>query len=885
MANKTVSNLKEVTTVSNSDVLLVETSTETLKVTKGNLLKEVNEELNAKSDANHTHDEYVTESELNSKGLATEMFVTNKIAEAQLGNDGGNMDLSGYATTEYVDQEVGKTNAQLSAIKEHCTGGNGMQDHSHVNKVTLDKFSEKDGSVYYGDKELGGAIDNNSIGIEKLSDSSFGQRFYIENVSGTWLYKQLFYLGEEFSKMSGNDLKVIFDYTPTNTLPLHITCNQFGSQKATVGTVEANVKKHIEVQFPLNDNSFNAIAFDAASSGNYSFDGVVENLIVYVGNKRVNVSVCDDAKENCTVVYNEVDFIVSRNHLKNEMDEYEAKLKEEIPQIPAKNLEDGVVKYTSLDENVSYLMVGREFSNVTEALTEVNLTENAIGAYIVLDKKIYGKKIKTFVQTDNSRLTLGIASYIDSNKVIIDDIKTVGESWKPGEYEVNIDIPKNGGYLVMGGNFSTTCPQEYKVRILQTKTCNIGENKVHEVTQGYKYKKILIETESKVEELERILQQTHEAVSYTLPKGSSMEPVSTTQTENLKLIFSEDFKSENIDFKYTNCTYGATDGMIMNEASSIEYGYDVAVDTFRQKFLIKVNDIESMISVYTNANAKFNIDCINNKIISTRPVFSGTDTVELNLDFTIETNKYYILEVIKDGLHHKFTIYDKSTGKRTTLTKVVENSWGVGKVGLKCETGSITVFKYDYYQSLFPYTEAIFIGDSITEGLSMGVADYDISKRWCSLIRDNYFKGNALIFGKGYDKSDGALKRLQNLYRQGYSSKYVFIMIGTNESGSDEALAEWKVNIVKIYQLILQNNAIPVIITPPLSRTNVKYIEQMKDFIQEKGWDTIRMDLALSQNNDGVTYDNQYYKDGTHPNELGGQKMYERALYDLEMIM
>ena len=37
MANKTVSNLSELTTVSNSDVLLVETATETLKVTKGNL--------------------------------------------------------------------------------------------------------------------------------------------------------------------------------------------------------------------------------------------------------------------------------------------------------------------------------------------------------------------------------------------------------------------------------------------------------------------------------------------------------------------------------------------------------------------------------------------------------------------------------------------------------------------------------------------------------------------------------------------------------------------------------------------------------------------------------------------------------------------------------
>ena len=84
MANKTVSNLKEVTTVSNSDVLLVETSTETLKVTKGNLLKEVNEELNAKSDANHTHDEYVTESELNSKVLSYKKFHS---AQVQSGGD------------------------------------------------------------------------------------------------------------------------------------------------------------------------------------------------------------------------------------------------------------------------------------------------------------------------------------------------------------------------------------------------------------------------------------------------------------------------------------------------------------------------------------------------------------------------------------------------------------------------------------------------------------------------------------------------------------------------------------------------------------------------------------------------------------------------------
>ena len=123
MANKTVSNLNELTTVSNSDVLLVETATETLKVTKGNLLKEVNEQLNAKSNASHTHDEYVTENELNSKGLATENYVQEKIAEASL--SGGEVDLSAYAT---------KAELNTKADKSHTHN----ELHSHSNKTVLD---------------------------------------------------------------------------------------------------------------------------------------------------------------------------------------------------------------------------------------------------------------------------------------------------------------------------------------------------------------------------------------------------------------------------------------------------------------------------------------------------------------------------------------------------------------------------------------------------------------------------------------------------------------------------------------------------------------------------------------------------------------------------
>ena len=51
--------------------------------------------------------EYITEEELNAKGLATETFVTNKIAEASL--SGGEVDLSGYATKDELNAKANKS--------------------------------------------------------------------------------------------------------------------------------------------------------------------------------------------------------------------------------------------------------------------------------------------------------------------------------------------------------------------------------------------------------------------------------------------------------------------------------------------------------------------------------------------------------------------------------------------------------------------------------------------------------------------------------------------------------------------------------------------------------------------------------------------------------
>ena len=50
--------------------------------------------------------EYVTESELSSKNYVSESFVTNKIAEAQLGGESGTVDLSGYATKDDLNDKA-----------------------------------------------------------------------------------------------------------------------------------------------------------------------------------------------------------------------------------------------------------------------------------------------------------------------------------------------------------------------------------------------------------------------------------------------------------------------------------------------------------------------------------------------------------------------------------------------------------------------------------------------------------------------------------------------------------------------------------------------------------------------------------------------------------
>ena len=154
MANKTISDLNELTTVSNSDVLLVETNTETSKVTKENLLKEVKEQLNTKSNVGHTHDEYVTNGELDTKGLATETYVKNKIAEASL--SGGEVDLSGLATKDELASK-----ADISSIPTKTSQL--TNDSGFIKSIAIETLKFDNKSKYFNISEIAGSINGGNV--------------------------------------------------------------------------------------------------------------------------------------------------------------------------------------------------------------------------------------------------------------------------------------------------------------------------------------------------------------------------------------------------------------------------------------------------------------------------------------------------------------------------------------------------------------------------------------------------------------------------------------------------------------------------------------------------------------------------------------------------
>ena len=130
-----------------------------------------------KANVSHTHDEYISETELNEKGYATETYVQTKIAEVATG---GTVNLSNYATKTELTTELNKK-ANLSHT-HNAKDINGLNIPTKLSELQNDSgFISEVPSEYINETELNNALANKANTSDIPSLAGYATETYVTN--------------------------------------------------------------------------------------------------------------------------------------------------------------------------------------------------------------------------------------------------------------------------------------------------------------------------------------------------------------------------------------------------------------------------------------------------------------------------------------------------------------------------------------------------------------------------------------------------------------------------------------------------------------------------------------------------------------------------------
>lgn len=171
---------------------------------------------NDKNYINSIPDEYITEDELSLKKFATETFVTNKIAEAEL--SGGDVDLSGYATKDELNAKVDKVKGKsliddteitrLASVTNYDDTEIKNQINSKADKTDIpSKLSELENDKNY----------ISSIPSEYITETELNNKKYLTSVPSEYKTKTE---NDSLYQPKGNYLTSYTESDPT--VPSHV---------------------------------------------------------------------------------------------------------------------------------------------------------------------------------------------------------------------------------------------------------------------------------------------------------------------------------------------------------------------------------------------------------------------------------------------------------------------------------------------------------------------------------------------------------------------------------------------------------------------------------------------------------------------------------------
>lgn len=280
--------------------------------------------------------------------------------------------------------------------------------------------------------------------------------------------------------------------------------------------------------------------------------------------------------------------------------------------------------------------------------------------------------------------------------------------------------------------------------------------------------------------------------------------------------------------------------------------------------------------------------------IATNPVIKKT------VGF-LQPNREYIVEVYHIYQLAKLRIVDVLTGKEAEISVTNDGQGGVGQgalqegfsVGMQWDHycfglagGSSLIVKQINVYSMKNRVKLLIYGDSVSQPEGY-FPTKDFPLAWTQRIIHR-LDGDAISSGRGGGTIHTVLEYIKNELPF-VKVKYVMVTIGTNGGNTESNLSE-------LVDYIKSQGCIPILNNIPSNESatqieNNKLIDQIRRKYNIKG---CRFDLVTSLASDGKEVDKStmYWENYTngwgniyhHPNEKGGQKMYERTLVDIPEI-
>ncbi len=284
------------------------------------------------------------------------------------------------------------------------------------------------------------------------------------------------------------------------------------------------------------------------------------------------------------------------------------------------------------------------------------------------------------------------------------------------------------------------------------------------------------------------------------------------------------------------------------------------------KFPFSTGDFGSMVKLDLAANALV--------------IYAGwsTATVESTnvLPFTLVQDRTYRIEMVRVGRVLTFSVIDLVTAAKWQKSfdysagGVTSYAGGLmtGKAAVAVASGTVLFRKVEHGTPI-KSPRVMVSGDSYSLMFNQPYAS-----GWTAQLNEA-MGGTVLIDGIGGSTALSALRRMK-FFIDHFQPEYWIFALGTNADTSVAATKEY----YDIAESICRRAGIVPIIqcTAP---TTQAHPPELSAYVLSKGWRTVRFDLALSLNNDGVTRDPSQFDGTGHPTVPAHAKMFERLKLDV----